>query len=167
MSLNFFLGSCWNPSCNCSTWARSRKRFLQLLWFIMYWLPEFEITSQAKRLNVDAYRTAGTLWVCAPGSPPDLFSMLMFPKLLSRPLGFWLLMITGQQMSCYIYRTKEKRAVKNLLFLYIHCMGRGAHSTYPPSQARNEVLKLKSWALGKQERGRLRSNTVRYTSLML
>lgn len=72
----------------------------------MYQLPEFEITSQAKRLNVDAYRTAGALPVCTPGRPSDLFSGLMFPKLLSEPMGFWLSMVTGQQMSCCIYRTR-------------------------------------------------------------
>lgn len=62
---------------------------------------------------------------------------------------------------------KGKASNKTLSFSSVFNTRRGAHSTYPPSQVRNEVLKLTSWDLGKQERGRLRSNTVRYTSLVL
>lgn len=117
----------------------------------MYQLPEFEITSQAKRLNVDAYRTAGALPVCTPGRPSDPFSGLMFPTLLSEPMGFWLSMVTGQQMSCCIYRTRwgmgggeRRRQFKPLSFLYIHCNGRGAYFAYTSSQAGDKLLKLKS-----------------------
>lgn len=58
---------------------------------------------------------------------------------------------------------KGKTTVKPILFFCICCMGRKAHSTHPTPQARNEVLKLKSWHLGKQEGESLRSST----SLML
>lgn len=64
----------------------------------------------------------------------------------------------------------DKREVSriNPFFTSIFVVWGGeVHSTYPPSQGRNELQKLKSCHLGKQEGGRLRSNTVRSKSLML
>lgn len=58
----------------------------------------------------------------------------------------------------------DKREVSriNPFFTSIFVVWGGeVHSTYPPSQGRNELQKLKSCHLGKQEGGRLRSNTVR------